>query len=43
MSRRAAADLVVAATAEQLDAELVTTNVRRFPMFDGLVPPYSPT
>ncbi len=35
------ADLVVAATAQQLDAELATTNVRHFPMFEGLQPPYA--
>ena len=34
------ADLVVAATAEQVDAELVTANVRHFPMFEDLQPPY---
>jgi predicted nucleic acid-binding protein len=34
------ADLVVAATAKQLDADLATTNVRHFPMFQGLQPPY---
>lgn len=34
------ADLVVAATVEELDAELATTNVRHFPMFDGLRSPY---
>jgi predicted nucleic acid-binding protein len=35
------ADLVVAATAEQLAAELATTNVRHFPMFQGLRAPYA--
>lgn len=35
------ADLVVAATAEQVDAVLATTSVRHFPMFEGLQPPYS--
>ena len=35
------ADLVVAATAEQFGAELATTNVRHFPMFASLEPPYS--
>lgn len=35
------ADLVIAATAEQLDAELVTTNVRHFPMFETLGSPYA--
>jgi predicted nucleic acid-binding protein len=34
------ADLVVAATAEQVDAELATTNIRHFPMFEGLQAPY---
>ncbi|MDQ6773221.1 MAG: type II toxin-antitoxin system VapC family toxin [Candidatus Dormibacteraeota bacterium] len=34
------ADLVVAATTEQLEAYLATTNVRHFPMFEGLRPPY---
>jgi len=34
------ADLVIAATAEQVDAELATANVRHFPMFEGLQPPY---
>ena len=34
-------DLVVAATAEELGARLSTVNVRHFPMFPGLRPPYS--
>ena len=34
------ADLVVAATAMQLGADLATSNVRHFPMFGGLTPPY---
>ncbi len=34
------ADLIVAATALGLDAELATHNVRRFPMFDALRAPY---
>jgi len=34
------ADLVIAATAEQVDAELATANVRHFPMFEDLQPPY---
>lgn len=34
------ADLVVAATAQWLAAELATHNVRRFPMFPGLKAPY---
>lgn len=35
-----AADLIVAATADLLGAELLTRNVKHFPMFDGLAPPY---
>lgn len=35
------ADLVIAATAEQLDAELATTNVRHFPMFESLRSAYA--
>ena len=35
------ADLVIAATAEHLDMELATSNVRHFPMFKGLRPPYA--
>jgi predicted nucleic acid-binding protein len=34
------ADLVIAATAKALDAELATTNVRHYPMFAGLRAPY---
>ena len=34
------ADLVIAATAEQIDGELATANVRHFPMFEDLQPPY---
>ena len=34
------ADLVIAATAEELDADLVTINVRHFPMFSDIRPPY---
>lgn len=34
------ADYLIAATALLLDAELLTTNVRHFPMLDGLRPPY---
>jgi predicted nucleic acid-binding protein len=34
------ADLIIAATAEQLEMPLATTNVRHFPMFRGLRPPY---
>ena len=33
-------DYVIAATAEQLNAELWTRNVKHFPMFRGLVSPY---
>ncbi|MEO8511787.1 MAG: type II toxin-antitoxin system VapC family toxin [Chloroflexota bacterium] len=33
-------DLVIAATAQELGAQLATSNVRHFPMFDGLEPPY---
>lgn len=35
------ADLIIAAAAEELDAELATCNVRHFPMFAGLRPPYA--
>jgi predicted nucleic acid-binding protein len=35
------ADLVIAATAEQVGGELATTNVRHFPMFEDLQPPYA--
>ena len=35
-----AADLVIAATAELTAATLATLNVRHFPMFEGLRPPY---
>jgi predicted nucleic acid-binding protein len=34
------ADLIVAATTLLLDAELATLNVKHFPMFEGLAPPY---
>jgi predicted nucleic acid-binding protein len=33
-------DYVIAATALALDAQLLTTNVRHFPMFAGLSAPY---
>jgi hypothetical protein len=33
-------DLVIAASAEHLDAELATMNVRHFPMLRELSPPY---
>jgi len=35
-----AADLMIAATAISLDAELFTANVKHFPMFSGLTAPY---
>lgn len=34
------ADLIIAATVEQLDLPLATMTVRHFPMFKGLLPPY---
>ncbi|HXF98947.1 MAG TPA: hypothetical protein VNJ46_10085 [Gaiellaceae bacterium] len=34
------ADYLIAATALLLDADLLTTNVRRFPMLEGLQPAY---
>lgn len=34
------ADYFIAATALLLDADLLTTNVRHFPMLAGLAPPY---
>ena len=34
------ADLVIAATAEQVDAALATGNIRHFPMFEDLQAPY---
>jgi predicted nucleic acid-binding protein len=33
-------DYVIAATTERLEANLWTRNVRHFPMFPGLQPPY---
>ncbi|HEY8730427.1 MAG TPA: type II toxin-antitoxin system VapC family toxin [Candidatus Limnocylindria bacterium] len=36
----ATADLVIAATAQELGAELATSNTRHYPMFEGLRPPY---
>jgi predicted nucleic acid-binding protein len=33
-------DLVIAATAELLEAQLSTQNVKHFPMFEGLRAPY---
>jgi predicted nucleic acid-binding protein len=35
-----AADLIVAALAQELEAELKTTNLKHFPMFQGLKAPY---
>ncbi|ORV14071.1 type II toxin-antitoxin system VapC family toxin [Mycobacterium celatum] len=35
-----AVDYLIAATAIVIDAELLTTNVRHFPMFTRLEPPY---
>ncbi len=34
------ADLIIAATCIQNGADLATMNVRHFPMFEGLTPPY---
>lgn len=34
------ADYLIGATAEEIGAELVTLNVRHFPMFEGLEPPW---
>jgi predicted nucleic acid-binding protein len=34
------ADYLIAATALLLEADLLTTNVRHFPMLPGLQPPY---
>lgn len=33
-------DLIIAATAQELGAELATSNTRHFPMFSALKPPY---
>lgn len=33
-------DFLIAATAQLLDADLATANVRHYPMFAGLTPPY---
>jgi len=38
----ATTDLVIGATALELGATLATANVRHFPMFPGLAPPYRP-
>jgi predicted nucleic acid-binding protein len=37
----ATADLIIAASALELDLELATLNVRHFPMVPGLAAPYS--
>ncbi len=37
-----AIDYLIAATATVVGAELLTTNVRHFPMISGLRPPYGP-
>jgi predicted nucleic acid-binding protein len=37
----ATADLIIAASALELDLELATLNVRHFPMIPGLAAPYS--
>jgi len=34
-------DFVIAATAQLLDAEIATANVRHYPMFPELAPPYT--
>lgn len=34
------ADLAIAATAEEIGASLATRNLKHFPMFEGLHPPY---
>ena len=34
------ADLLVAALTQALDAELMTTNLKHYPMFEGLKAPY---
>lgn len=33
-------DYLLAGTAAEVGADLLTTNVRHFPMFEGLLPPY---
>ena len=35
------ADYLIAAAAQSIEARLVTLNVRHYPMFEGLAPPYS--
>jgi predicted nucleic acid-binding protein len=34
-------DFLIAGTAQLVDAELATANVRHYPMFPGLTPPYN--
>ncbi|MGH2915992.1 MAG: type II toxin-antitoxin system VapC family toxin [Solirubrobacteraceae bacterium] len=34
-------DFVIAATTQLIDADLATANVRHYPMFAGLAPPYA--
>jgi len=34
------ADLAIAATAEELELDLATCNIKHFPMFEGLQAPY---
>jgi len=36
----ASADLVIGATALELSADLATSNIRHYPMFEDLRPPY---
>ena len=36
-------DLIIAATAQELGADLATSNIRHFPMFAGIKPPYAPS
>ena len=36
----ATTDLIIAATAQEVGAQLATSNVRHYPMFEGLQPPY---
>ncbi len=35
------ADLLIAASAIELGADLATSDVRHYPMFPGLAPPYA--
>ena len=34
-------DYLIAAAAQSIGADVVTLNVKHFPMFEGLTPPYS--